>query len=51
MTVASQNGSARIRGIITNGVNAGNVALQFLKVTSGTATIAANSFVSARRIG
>lgn len=51
LTAASQNGVVRIRGCIQNGVNAGTVSLQFLKVTSGTATIAANSFVSARRIG
>lgn len=51
MTVASQNGIARIRGVIVNGITEGSVGLQFLKVTSGTATIAANSFVSARRIG
>ncbi len=51
MTIASQNGTATIRGCIVNGVNAGNVSLQFLKVTSGTATIAANSFVTAKRIG
>ena len=51
LTLATQNGVARVRGCIANGANAGDVKLQFLKVTSGTATITANSFVSARRIG
>jgi hypothetical protein len=49
-TVNSNNGLCRITGTVANGANAGTVALMFAKVTSGTATIATNSYMTARRI-
>lgn len=49
-TVATQAGSSRITGTIANGATDGFVTLQFLKVTSNTATVAANSYLNARRI-
>ena len=48
--VNGQNGVVRITGTVVNGANAGNVQLQFAKVTSGTATVAANSYLTARKL-
>ncbi len=44
-TETSQTGVLNIKGIVVNGGTGGTVQLQFAKTTSGTATIAANSFV------
>lgn len=50
MTANAQTGVTRISGTIANSTNAGTVQLRFAKVTSGTATVAANSYVVAWRI-
>lgn len=49
-TVNAQTGNLRITGVLVNGSTDGNVTLQFAKVTSGTATVAANAYLNARRI-
>lgn len=50
LTVAA-NGGVSIRGIVVTGANAGNLTVQHLKVTSGTATVYINSFLKAVKIG
>lgn len=50
LTTSAQDGVVVIRGILTNGANAGNLTIQHLKVTSGTSTIRINSFLRAKRI-
>jgi hypothetical protein len=47
--IATQNGMLRISGVVRNGATAGTVQLQQAKVTSGTATVGANSSLMARR--
>ncbi len=49
-TVAAQTGYTRITGVVTNGSTDGFVTLQHLKVTSGTSTVSAGSYMTARRI-
>lgn len=44
-------GGIWIEGIIVTGVNAGNLTIQHLKVTSGTATVYVNSYLRAIKIG
>lgn len=49
VTVAA-SGGILIKGIIVTGANAGNLVIQHLKVTSGTATVHINSFLKAVKI-
>jgi hypothetical protein len=44
------DGGDRIKGIITTGANAGNLTIQLLKVTSGTATSYIGSFMRVNKI-
>ena len=44
-------GGIRIHGVLTTGANAGNLTIQHLKVSSGTSTVYAESFLKAKRIG
>ena len=44
-------GGVVIEGTITTGVNAGNLTIRHLKVTSGTSTVFAKSILRVRRIG
>jgi collagen type VII alpha len=48
-TTAS-DGQIWIKGVIVTGVNAGNLTIQLLKVTSGTATVYINSFLRTEQI-
>jgi hypothetical protein len=43
-------GAIRIQGIIATGANPGNLTIQHLKVTSGTATVRARSYLKAYRV-
>lgn len=49
-TVNAATGVIEIDGVYVGGANAGTVQLQFLKATSGTGTILANSAIIATRI-
>lgn len=51
LTANAQGRLISIRGVVANSTNAGTVQLRFAKVTSGTATVSANSYMTARRIG
>lgn len=44
------NGGVYIEGILTVGATPGNLTIQLLKVTSGTATVRINSFLDVKRI-
>lgn len=44
------DGGVVVEGILTVGANAGNLTIQFLKVTSGTATIRKGSFLEVRAL-
>lgn len=50
LTTSAQSGQVLIKGIATTGVNAGNLTIRHLKVTSGTSTVRINSFLKVRRI-
>lgn len=45
LTTSAQSGGVLIKGIVTTGVNAGNLTIRHLKVTSGTSTVRINSFL------
>lgn len=47
---SATDGGVVIEGILTVGANAGNLTIQLLKVTSGTATVRINSFLDVKRI-
>jgi hypothetical protein len=47
---AGADGAILIKGIMTVGANAGNLTIQTLKVTNGTATVYINSYLKATRI-
>lgn len=49
-TVNAQTGIIWVKGVVVNSTTAGTVQMRFLKVTGGTATIHANSYLIARRI-
>lgn len=49
-TVAADTGVARITGVVVNGSTDGFVTLQFATVTSQTAKVLANSYMTARRV-
>lgn len=49
-TIRNGDGVAHVMGILANGSTAGTLAIKILKVTSGTATIYANSYIKARRV-
>jgi hypothetical protein len=50
LTTSAMSGAVRIKGILKTGANAGNLTIQFLKVTSGTATVKINSFLKVLKI-
>jgi len=50
MPVAAADAAVRLHGIVSTGDNAGNLTVQHLKVTSGTATVYVNSFLKVTRI-
>lgn len=50
MCTVAANGNVIIKGIISVGANAGNLTIQHLKVTSGTATVRQRSFMRARQV-
>ena len=47
---SGSNGGIRIQGVVSVGANAGNLTIRHLKVTSGTSTVRAQSFVRAIKI-
>lgn len=49
MTTLNGAGVVRIAGMVETGANAGNLTVQFLKVTSGTATVRKYAFLRAER--
>jgi hypothetical protein len=50
LATSAQTGGIVIKGIVTTGVNAGNLVAQHLKLTSGTSTVMINSFLKVTRI-
>jgi hypothetical protein len=50
LTASAQTGGVVIKGIVVTGANAGNLKIQHLKVTSGTSTILAKSYMKVTRI-
>jgi hypothetical protein len=50
LTTSAQAGGIIIKGVITVGANAGNLTIQHLKVTSGTSTVRAKSWLKAIKI-
>jgi hypothetical protein len=48
--VLAGDGGIRIQGIITTGVNPGNLTIKHLKVTSGTSTVRANSYLKTTKV-
>lgn len=50
LTVSSQGGIIRIKGMIATGSNAGNLTIQHLKVTSGTSTVRAGSYLNVHQL-
>lgn len=51
ITTAALSAVLYVNGVIVNGANAGVLQFQQAKVTSGTASVYANSYFTARRIG
>lgn len=50
LTTAAEGAFVKIQGVVANGATPGTVQFQHGKVTSGTSTIYANSYMIARRI-
>lgn len=50
LTTSAQTGGVIIKGIVTTGVNTGNLTIQHLKFTSGTSTVKIQSYLKAIQI-
>ena len=48
--IVAAAGAIRMQGIVTTGANAGNLTVRHLKVTSGTSTIRARSYLKALKL-
>jgi hypothetical protein len=51
LTTSGMLGMVTIKGIVTTGVNVGNITIQHLKVTSGTSSVKVGSMLKVRKIG
>ncbi len=50
LTTGSQLGDLTIKGHVTTGANTGNITIQFLKVSSGTATVKIGSVLKVKKM-